>query len=91
MNDDFASDSHDLRQPVMCNMSKSMRLSRIEYKLCSVKNTNNPANRKKNNTGMRGSIHEHVNMSNEKNIKMKKKERTMKTQTYEKKWKQRKI
>ena len=32
----------------MCNISKSMHMSRKEYSLCKVKNTNDTASRKKN-------------------------------------------
>ena len=32
----------------MCNISKSMRMSRPEYNLCAIKNTNNTENMMKN-------------------------------------------
>ena len=36
---------NDLRQPVMCDMSKSMRMSRQEHSLRQVRNTNNTERR----------------------------------------------
>ena len=40
----------------MCNMSKSKRMTRLEYNLCTIKNTNNIVNNMKNDLE-NGTIH----------------------------------